>query len=105
MKAHPWTFRKHMLASLIGGLVLTAILSLVLYLMGYAAVLRAQVSIPDNVAIIGSADGPTAIFVTGNLGVVGPQLVLFVLITLLLLALFVPIRKWVAKRQAVSSSP
>ena len=98
LKTSPWTFRKHLIASLIGGLGLTAMIALVLFLAGYTAIQRTNDNVPNSVAIIGSADGPTAIFVAGNANLVWPALVLFVLSTLILLALYVPTRKWVAKR-------
>lgn len=92
MKIHPWTIQKHILASLLGGLFLTMVVSLLLYLFGFASILRTQTNLPENVAVIGGADGPTAIFVSGQLSIPGLQLILFLLLTLLLLSLYLPLR-------------
>ena len=93
MKLHPWTFQKHILASLLGGVFLTVLASLLFYLFGYAAILRTQTNLPENVAVIGGADGPTAIFVSGQLSVPGLQIILLVVLTLILLALYHPVKK------------
>ena len=101
MKLHSWTFQKHILASLLGGLSLTVLASLLFYLFGYAAILRTQTNLPENVAVIGGADGPTAIFVSGQLSAPVPQLILLLLLTLILLSLYNPVRKRIDRRSKI----